>query len=207
MERAREIVAAELATDRRVSALAETFSSETIAQVSRRLADDDLARRKGRVRDLIGLIIETSGLSVEMGEICMVGDEREPREGGRGLIPTEVVGFRGGRTLLMPLGELRGIGPGTLVRPTGRPFEPPWATRCSVASSTAWARRWTSMATSWTPHGAAPRPPRPTRSRVRASPSGSGSASARWTRSSRAGAASASASSPARASASPRCWA
>jgi flagellum-specific ATP synthase len=108
-----------------VSALAETFSSETIAQVSRRLADEDLARRKGRVRDLIGLIIETSGLSVEMGEICMVGDERETREGGRGLIPTEVVGFRGGRTLLMPLGELRGIGPGTLVRATGRPFEAP----------------------------------------------------------------------------------
>jgi flagellum-specific ATP synthase len=108
-----------------VSALAEAFNSETIAQVSRRLADEDLARRRGRVRDLIGLIIETSGLSVEMGEICLVGEERDAREGGRGLIPTEVVGFRGGRTLLMPLGELRGIGPGTLVRATGRPFEAP----------------------------------------------------------------------------------
>jgi flagellum-specific ATP synthase len=108
-----------------VSALAETFTSETIAQISRRLADEDLASRRGRVRDLIGLIIETSGLSVEMGEVCLVGDERDGREGGRGLIPTEVVGFRGGRTLLMPLGELRGIGPGTLVRATGRPFEAP----------------------------------------------------------------------------------
>jgi flagellum-specific ATP synthase len=108
-----------------VSALVETFSSETIAQVSRRLAEEDLARRGGRVRDLIGLIIETSGLSVEMGEICLVGEGRDGREGGRGPIPTEVVGFRGGRTLLMPLGELRGIGPGTLVRATGRPFEAP----------------------------------------------------------------------------------
>ena len=37
-------------------------------------------------------------------------------------VATEVVGFRGGRTLLMPLGELHGIGPGTLVNPTGEPF-------------------------------------------------------------------------------------
>ena len=38
-------------------------------------------------------------------------------------VPTEVVGFRGGRTLLMPLGELAGIGPGTSVHPTGNPFK------------------------------------------------------------------------------------
>ena len=47
----------------------------------------------------------------------MVGDGR-----GRPPVATEVVGFRGGRTLLMPLGELHGIGPGTLVNPTGEPF-------------------------------------------------------------------------------------
>ena len=95
-----------------------TIANERLACVSRRLQDEDLARRRGRVRDLIGLIIEATGMSVEMGEICMVGDgrDREP-------VATEVVGFRDGRTLLMPLGELRGIGPGTLVRPTGRPFE------------------------------------------------------------------------------------
>ena len=47
----------------------------------------------------------------------MVGDgRREPP------VPTEVVGFRSGRTLLMPLGELGGIGPGTPVVPTGSPF-------------------------------------------------------------------------------------
>ncbi len=100
----------------------ETFASPTVARVSRRLGDEDLARRRGRVRNLIGLIIEATGLSVEIGELCMVGDDRD-RPGGRGPIPCEVVGFRDGRTLLMPLGELRGIGPGTLVRATGRPFE------------------------------------------------------------------------------------
>ena len=47
----------------------------------------------------------------------MVGEGRD-----RPPVATEVVGFRGGRTLLMPLGELHGIGPGTTVHPTGRPF-------------------------------------------------------------------------------------
>jgi flagellum-specific ATP synthase len=77
----------------------------------------DLSRRIGRVSDLIGLIIEASGVQVEIGEVCMVGDGRD-----RPSVSCEVVGFRGGRTLLMPLGELHGIGPGTSVFPTGSPF-------------------------------------------------------------------------------------
>ena len=36
-----------------------------------------------------------------------------------------MVGFRKGRTLLMPLGELQGIAPGTVVRPTGQPLRVP----------------------------------------------------------------------------------
>ncbi len=43
----------------------------------------------------------------------------------REAVPAEVVGFREGRTLLMPLGELQGIGPGTKVLPTGAPFRVP----------------------------------------------------------------------------------
>jgi flagellum-specific ATP synthase len=77
----------------------------------------DLARRRGRVGDLIGLIIEATGLEAEIGEVCLVGEGRD-----RPRVATEVVGFRAGRTLLMPLGELHGIGPGTIVQPTGGPF-------------------------------------------------------------------------------------
>jgi flagellum-specific ATP synthase len=98
----------------------DSFTRDRLGRVARRLQDEDLARRRGRVRDLIGLIIEATGLSVEIGEICLVGDGRD--HGGRDQVPTEVVGFRGGRTLLMPLGELHGIGPGTAVHPTGSPF-------------------------------------------------------------------------------------
>src|SRR5579863_4886705 len=94
-----------------------TFDPDGLLRAAHAIRSGDLARRRGRVGDLIGLIIEATGIEAEVGELCMVGDgRREPP------VPTEVVGFRGGRTLLMPLGELGGIGPGTPVVPTGSPF-------------------------------------------------------------------------------------
>jgi flagellum-specific ATP synthase len=92
----------------------------SFAHVASVLRTSDFARRDGRVCDLIGLIIEATGLSVEVGELCHVG-------GGRNRPPVacEVVGFRAGKTLLMPLGELTGIAPGTAVRPTGQPLRVP----------------------------------------------------------------------------------
>jgi len=77
----------------------------------------DLARRHGFVSNLIGLIIEATGLQAEVGEVCLVGTDRN-----RAAVSAEVVGFRDGRTLLMPLGELHGIGPGTRVLATGSSF-------------------------------------------------------------------------------------
>jgi flagellum-specific ATP synthase len=77
----------------------------------------DLARRRGRVSNLIGLVIEATGMLAEVGEVCLIhaGRDRAP-------VAAEVVGFREDRTLLMPLGELQGIGPGTQVEGTGAPF-------------------------------------------------------------------------------------
>ena len=105
------------------------------AAPARALDEADLARRHGYVSNLIGLIIEVTGLQAEIGEVCLV-------EGGQGAdarpaVPAEVVGFREGRTLLMPLGELHGIGPGTRVLASGaRRSGSPSATSFSAASST-----------------------------------------------------------------------
>ena len=88
-----------------------------LSRAAQAIEEADLSQRRGRVSDLIGLIIEATGLQVEVGEVCMVGEGRD-----RPAVATEVVGFRGGRTLLMPLGDLHGIGPGTIVNPTGKPF-------------------------------------------------------------------------------------
>jgi flagellum-specific ATP synthase len=89
-----------------------------LARAAEAIREADLARRHGFVTNLIGLIIEVTGLQAEIGEVCLVGTERGRAEP----VPAEVVGFREGRTLLMPLGELHGIGPGTRVLATGAPF-------------------------------------------------------------------------------------
>jgi flagellum-specific ATP synthase len=91
---------------------------ELLGRASTALLGADLARRHGLVSNLIGLIIEATGLQAEVGEVCLVGAERD-----RTPVSAEVVGFREGRTLLMPLGELQGIGPGTKVLASGAPFQ------------------------------------------------------------------------------------
>jgi flagellum-specific ATP synthase len=80
----------------------------------------DLVVRRGRVRDVIGLIIEAGGLEAEVGEVCMIETGRD-----RAPVPAEVVGFRDSRTLLMPLGEMSGIGPGKPVTAEGETFRVP----------------------------------------------------------------------------------
>jgi flagellum-specific ATP synthase len=96
------------------------MSGELLADAARTVRNVDLARCHGRVSNLIGLIIEATGLQAEIGEVCLVSTARD-----RDPVSAEVVGFREGRTLLMPLGELQGIGPGTKVLPTDAPFRIP----------------------------------------------------------------------------------
>jgi flagellum-specific ATP synthase len=80
----------------------------------------DLHRLRGRVVNLIGLVIEATGVRAEVGELCTIQAGRN-----RTVVEAEVVGFREGRTLLMPLGDIHGIGPGNPVAGTGKPFRVP----------------------------------------------------------------------------------
>lgn len=75
-----------------------------------------LAPVRAKIIQVIGLILETTGLSAAMGEICSVFDG--PRLVGR----AEIVGFRRKTTLLMPLGSLEGLRPGMEVTATGQKF-------------------------------------------------------------------------------------
>ena len=74
------------------------------------------ARRLGRVTGITGLIIESEGPNVGLGEICMISSDREAIS-----VMAEVVGFRGERVLLMPLGETGGLHPGCEVAAWDRP--------------------------------------------------------------------------------------
>lgn len=68
-------------------------------------------RYSGCVVQVVGLTIEALGLDCEIGEVC------EIRTNGTTGLLSEVVGFRDQRTLLMPLGEMQGIQPGSPVYP------------------------------------------------------------------------------------------
>lgn len=70
----------------------------------------ETVQMKGKITKVIGLVIESDGPSINMGELCYV----YPRTNAPPL-PAEVVGFRENRVLLMPLGEMQGIGPGSEV--------------------------------------------------------------------------------------------
>jgi len=76
----------------------------------------DTVRANGLVAQVIGLVVESIGPAAQIGEIC------EIRHGGGRNSPTvkaEVVGFKANRVLLMPLGEMTGIKPGSEVVATG----------------------------------------------------------------------------------------
>lgn len=68
-------------------------------------------RMIGKVVQMVGLVIQCSGPSVTMGDLCYVRSRLPDVEP----VPAEVVGFRDGFVLLMPLGETKGIGPGCQV--------------------------------------------------------------------------------------------
>ncbi len=65
----------------------------------------------GKVTQIVGLVVEGFCPASTVGTLC----ELTPLGGGA-KIPAEVVGFRDSKALLMPLGDLRGLGPGSLIR-------------------------------------------------------------------------------------------
>src|SRR4051795_4011057 len=69
---------------------------------------------RGRVKEVIGLMVRASLPQAFVGELCLIWNPRSR-------IPTkaEGVGFRAEDVLLMPIGELTNIGPQSVVEATG----------------------------------------------------------------------------------------
>lgn len=74
-----------------------------------------VALKHGKVSQVIGLIIKVDGLDAFIGEVCEIEIKSQSKT-----VLSEVVGFVEETVLLMPLDNLDGIGPGCLVRPTGK---------------------------------------------------------------------------------------
>ena len=83
-----------------------------------RLADISPLQQRGRVVQVIGLTIEAEGISPQLGESCRIETSIRP-------IAAEVVGFRKSHTLLMPLGDMEGVQPGSHVVATRSLFQAP----------------------------------------------------------------------------------
>ncbi|MDH4099262.1 MAG: flagellar protein export ATPase FliI [Nitrospirota bacterium] len=77
----------------------------------------ETVKMNGRVTQVIGLLVESHGPAVSVGELCLIhsklSDPEEP-------ILAEVVGFKPNSVLLMPLGDIAGIGPGSIVERSSR---------------------------------------------------------------------------------------
>ena len=86
----------------------------------RRVQDTQVTRNHGRVVQLIGLVIESEGPLCAVGEICRIESARHD-----GATLAEVVGFRNHHVLLMPLGEIQGIHPGSEVVALGTSLRVP----------------------------------------------------------------------------------
>ena len=84
------------------------------------LVDLQMVEHRGRVVQLIGLVIESQGPRAAIGEICRL--ESANQSGG---VMAEVVGFRNQNLLLMPLGQMEGIYPGCEVIATGTSLKIP----------------------------------------------------------------------------------
>jgi len=91
------------------------MSGLNLAEYRRVLEDINTLRSIGKVTRVVGLTIEAKGISASIGEVCYI-----QVKGRKENIVAEVVGFRDESTLLMPLGDLKGIAPGCRVVPTGK---------------------------------------------------------------------------------------
>jgi flagellum-specific ATP synthase len=68
----------------------------------------------GKVIDITGILIKVTGMKVSLGESCKIYSENASP------VDAEVVGFKDGKVLLMPIGDLRGIRAGDRVISLGK---------------------------------------------------------------------------------------
>jgi len=92
------------------------MTTPKISYIKDKVANVDLFDVYGKVLNVSGLSIEALTPASFVGELCSVN-----RFDGKSMF-AEVVGFKEGKTLLMPIGDVQGIGPNSLIRAMGRPL-------------------------------------------------------------------------------------
>ena len=85
-------------------------SAVDLSRFHRVLGEVDPMVLMGKVTQVVGLVIEADGPPSRLGALCDIYPIS-----GQAPMKAEVQGFRANRVLLMPLEEMRGIGPGSYV--------------------------------------------------------------------------------------------
>ena len=84
------------------------------------LENVDLIKVNGKVTDVTGLVIVSTGPNVALDEVCKVVDNK-----GNEVCKSEVVGFKNGKVLSIALGEVHKISPACEIISTGQSFSIP----------------------------------------------------------------------------------
>ena len=80
-----------------------------------KILDQSLIKKKGKIVNVVGLTLESAGPDAKLGDVCYIYPEGEDAKP----ILAEVVGFKEGKTQLMPYDVTDGIGLGNVVENTG----------------------------------------------------------------------------------------
>lgn len=90
-----------------------------VTNLLERIDEIDTFKRYGRVKRVVGLMIESQGPESSIGDVCFihVGTANKRK------IQAEVVGFKDENIVLMPYTSIQDISPGSLVETTLKPLE------------------------------------------------------------------------------------
>ena len=94
------------------------MSAPLLEVLESRLENLPLIKVNGRIVQVVGLVAESQGPDAKVGDFCKIRFRDENLQG----LDAEVVGFKDNRVLLMPLGNLREVGPGCEVISSDRPM-------------------------------------------------------------------------------------
>jgi len=83
-----------------------------------KIAEESFFAKKGKIVNVVGLSIESAGPDSKLGDVCYIYPEDKTKKP----IMAEVVGFKEGKTQLMPYDLTDGIGIGNIVENTGHPL-------------------------------------------------------------------------------------
>jgi len=81
------------------------------------LFEKSYVKKYGKVSQVVGLTIESEGPDVSVGCQCFIRANVNSKP-----VTAEVVGFKGSKILLMPIGDMSGVGPGSVVEASDMPL-------------------------------------------------------------------------------------